>query len=186
MKEQIIYNYSNATFEFTHESIADLDLDGNWALPAFSTELKPMENKDGFAVVFDERTGVWALVPDFRKQIFYSKEDGSKVEIKDIGVISDELTDKAYPGQFYKWSGDVWALDDTEKSEAIAAANKAEKSRRFNDAASMIKMYEEAEADNDILPEELELLKSWRTYQRKINRIADLTQEAINWPEKPE
>lgn len=128
----------------------------------------------------------WDVVPDFRRQVFYSKQDGSEVEIKEVGAVSDELTDRKYPGQFYNWDGSGWILNDVEKSEAIITANKAEKSRLFNDAVAMIKMYEEAEADNDILPEELELLKNWRTYQRKINRITDLTQEIINWPTRPE
>ena len=50
----------------------------------------------------------------------------------------------------------------------------------------MIKMYEEAERDGDILPEEFELLKKWRSYQRAINRFTDLTQENVVWPEMPE
>ena len=187
MEAPILYHYSLINSVFTHESTADRDqFDECWIIPTNTTTIKPGDPKDNFVNVFDENSKSWSLVEDFRGQIFYSKTDGSEVEIKEVGAVSDELTDKKYPGQFYNWDGADWVLNDAEKANAIITANKAEKSRRFNDAVAMIKMYEEAEADNDILPEELELLKSWRTYQRKINRIKDLTQDVIDWPVIPE
>ncbi len=108
----------------------------------------------------------------------------------EMNLVFVENEPEPSPSNFHSFSiENGWFLtaEDIEKQQQLAVErNKAEKSRLFNDAVAMIKMYEEAEADNDILPEELDLLKNWRTYQRKINRIADLTQEVIGWPALPE
>ena len=187
MEAPILYHYSNTTFEFMCQSEAVRDqFDECWIIPTNTTTIKPGDPKDNFVNVFDENSKSWSLVEDCRGQIYFSKTDGSELEIKQIGAVSNELTDKKYPGQFYKWDNNDWILNELEKNEFIISSNKSQKNICFDKASAMIKMYEEAERDGDILPEEFELLKKWRSYQRAINRFTDLTQENVVWPEMPE
>ncbi len=188
---KIAYKYDNKTGEFVGEIDAYLDPEESakadkeiYILPADSTFIEPPLPTQGLVNVFNGTA--WITTPDFRGQTVYLRETGAPVDVTEIGALPADVTDITYPGRFYKWGGSDWVLDDTAKAEAVTTANKVEKSQLFDKASAMIKMYEEAERDGDILPDEIELLKNWRTYQRKINRITDLTQDVIDWPVRPE
>lgn len=66
----------------------------------------------------------WALVDNMPQQLVdhrglvYSTEDGTERHYEHLGDLPNGLTEKAWPGRFYVWSGGSWVLDDVAKTEA--------------------------------------------------------------------
>ena len=130
----------------------------------------------------------WIIVSDFRGQVFYSKENGSPMEIKNIGTVSDELTNKERPSQFHEWLDNDWVLREEKKIEYITSANQAHKASLLAQAKEQIEILQD-EVDLDIADDKEEvkaLLKNWKLYRIKINKIKDLAQENVDWDEIPE
>ena len=125
---------------------------------------------------------------DFRGKIFYSKETGAEIEIKELGAISDEMTDKKYPGQFYEWLGDDWVLNEDKRKEQAQLINQQRKSVLLSQAKEQIEILQDEinlEVSEDVEATEA-LLKAWKVYRINVNKIKDLTRENVVWPPVPE
>ena len=125
---------------------------------------------------------------DFRGKIFYSTETGAEIEIKELGAISDEMTDKKYPGQFYEWLGDDWVLNEAQKIASIQAGNQQHKASLLAHAKEQIEILQDeldlGVSDNEKKTEAL--LKAWKVYRINLNNIKKLSQENIVWLVRPE
>jgi len=86
-----IYNYNKQTKEFIFENTArENPLEkGKFLIPADSTTVSPLDNKDGFAVCFNEEKEKWEYIEDNRG-IWYNIRE--KVEITHLGPIDNKLT----------------------------------------------------------------------------------------------
>jgi len=109
----IIYNYSQATFEFIGQSEARPDpLEENkYLIPANSTEIEPPEISENQIAVFNPDTNNWDIKPDFRGKVFWNKQTKEKIVIFEIGTIPDESLTNIEPSENDVWQDDCWETD---------------------------------------------------------------------------
>ena len=93
----IVYKYDIETKEFIQELEINKPYGTN--LP-FTTTVKPLAKKDGFAVCFNGTK--WELVEDNRNKTIYVKDTKEELKIDYLGKIKDEHT-LLIPKQFDKW-----------------------------------------------------------------------------------
>lgn len=109
-----VYKYDTETKEFTQELEINEAYGTN--LP-FTTTIKPLAKKDGFAVCFNGTK--WEYVEDFRNTVVYNKETKQESKINYLGKIKDDVT-TSKPEQFDKWDykTNSWAYDEVEIEKA--------------------------------------------------------------------
>ena len=107
----IVYKYDTQTKEF----IQELEINEAYGtnLP-FTTTVKPLARKDGFAVCFNGTK--WEHIEDNRNTVVYNKETKQESRIDYLGVIKDDVT-TLKPEQFDKWDykTNSWVCDEVEK-----------------------------------------------------------------------
>jgi hypothetical protein len=111
-----IYHYNSETKEFIGESEAKIDPMATkrigspvYLTPANSTIIQPPKIEKGKSIIFDNE---WKTIDDHRGEIYYKKDSGQEIEIKELGEEKNELfTPIKYPGNNYKWNGVDWELD---------------------------------------------------------------------------
>ncbi|WNL27977.1 hypothetical protein QUR76_06970 [Arcobacter cryaerophilus gv. pseudocryaerophilus] len=110
----IVYKYDTQTKEY----IEDLKINEAYGTNLlFTTTIKPLAKKDGFAVCFNGAK--WEYVEDFRNTVVYSKETKQESKISYLGKIKDDIT-TLKPEQFDKWDykTNSWVCDEVEKEKA--------------------------------------------------------------------
>lgn len=102
-----VYKYDTQTKEF----IQELGINDAYGINLpFTTTIKPLTKKDGFAVCFNGTK--WEYIEDNRNIVVYNKETKQESKIDHLGKIKDDST-TLKPEQFDKWDYDnnVWVLD---------------------------------------------------------------------------
>lgn len=107
-----IYRYDITTKEFLQELEINEAYGAN--LP-FTTTVKPLAKKEGFAVIFNDTK--WEYVEDNRNKTVYSKETKQELKVDYLGAIKDEHT-LLVPKQFDEWdyAQNKW-VENIEKKE---------------------------------------------------------------------
>ncbi|MFY4822006.1 hypothetical protein ACOTVO_04480 [Aliarcobacter butzleri] len=110
----IVYKYDTQTKEFLEELKINEAYGTN--LP-FTTTIKPLAKKDGFAVIFNGAK--WEYVEDNRNTVVYNKETKQESKIDYLGKIKEDVT-ISKPEQFDKWDykTNSWVCDEVEKEKA--------------------------------------------------------------------
>lgn len=110
----IVYKYDTKTKEF----IQELEINEAYGtnLP-FTTTVKPLTKKDGFAICFDGTK--WEYIEDNRNKTVYNKETKEESKIDYLGNIKDDVT-TLKPEQFDKWDYEAneWVCDEVEKEKS--------------------------------------------------------------------
>ena len=108
-----IYKYDTQTKEFLQELEINEAYGTN--LP-FTTTVKPLAKKDGFAVCF--KGTKWEYIEDNRNKTVYSKDTKEELKIDYLGKIKDEHT-LLVPKQFDEWdyTEDKWVEDEVKSEE---------------------------------------------------------------------
>lgn len=110
-----VYSYFNdeniyCGFEYAYESPLE---PGVFPLPAKSTEIEPLESKEGFSVVFNESLQCWEYVEDHRGEVWYDA-DGNKVSNIKLGDPVDPTWVSELPPPkegysiFYNFDLNIW------------------------------------------------------------------------------
>ena len=109
-----IYRYDITTKEFLQELEINEAYGTN--LP-FTTTVKPLAKKDGFAVCFNGTK--WEYIEDNRDKTVYNKETKQESKISYLGKIKEDVT-TLKPEQFDKWDykTNSWVCDEVEKEKA--------------------------------------------------------------------
>lgn len=104
-----IYNWNPENLEFSGESDIDYcQITKEPILPAYSTSIKPIVNNEGEVNLWFGED--WESVKDHRGEIYWRKNDGSKVIIDTISIYNlDELTDKPSIKNSV-WNGNDWEV----------------------------------------------------------------------------
>lgn len=186
MDAPILYHYHSQTGEFLQQSVAKRDnFDMLWIIPAFATEIVVLDEKAGFARIFNEQTQEWSYAEDHKGEIFYLKTTGERVEIKEFGAIASNLTDKPKPDfeatfdeKLNEWVLPELILREREQTRLLARAE-----QRIIDLTEATDT--EIFDDDEIDPDDVALLKKWKRYRVFIKKV-DLTAEPVVWPELPE
>ena len=116
-----IYNYNKITKEYLYESIAIKDPleDNRYLIPADSTTIKPLTNKDGKVVVYDEDDFKWKYEDDNRGKLSYNVNTKEEKIIDYLGKIDDNYT-LLKPNQFDEWQNDRWVINKILEKERVA------------------------------------------------------------------
>ncbi|MFP9202413.1 hypothetical protein ACLI2R_14840, partial [Enterococcus faecalis] len=143
-------------------------------LPAHSTIKKPLEPKEGYAVVFDERTQDWIYEEDHRgkRAWTFNKEE---IFISDIGSPVGITFDE--PGEFDIWTDDGWKEDETYKRVLIRNRKIEELYKEFQVLNNMI----EASVANK---KEKFYYKNLKRFFALLEKHEHLGGEFPSWPEK--
>lgn len=88
-------------------------------LAANSTQLQPLESKQGFAVIYDEESATWSYIEDLRGTKVFSTSTQQESEIDYIGPIKEGFTTMKPTSIFETWTGETWA--DQRTAEEIEA-----------------------------------------------------------------
>lgn len=99
------------------------------ALSDSVTLTPPPPAKDGFAIVLKD--GKWEYEEDHRGQVYYDKTTRGKVEIKELGPISSNLTSLVPTSDHDRWNATLgkWELDTDSKNKADAEEFKSYKNK---------------------------------------------------------
>lgn len=177
-----VYHYDSDTGELMG-SQEELLPEGT-GLPAYSTHVEPGEERRGFVQVW---SGRWTYIEDLRGTKVWDTQTKASSKVDYVGPIKEGFT-TLEPAQYDTWGGNAWSHDQVAQDEATIAANTAEKIYRNDEASHQILVLTDA-TDPDIMggdvnPEDVELLKQWKAYRVKLNRIVDMLNPV--WPAKPE
>lgn len=109
-----IYHYHPITKEYLGEGLADKDpmIENNWLIPANATDLEPLHEKDGFAIVLNNTKTSWKYVEDNRGKTMYSTTTKESKQVKDLGDIEEGWTLKKPPTPYHTFNADLdyWEL----------------------------------------------------------------------------
>lgn len=88
-------------------------------LAANSTQLDPLEHKQGFTIIYDEDSASWSYIKDLRGTKVFSTSTQQESEIDYIGPIKEGFTTIKPTSFFETWTGEGWADQRTaEEKEA--------------------------------------------------------------------
>lgn len=179
-----IYNLSSYTNEFIGKG--DGFIPANTGLPAYSTDIAPPLEKDGFVAVFNFESEKWSLVEDHRGKTVYDIHTGQATTISQLGKLPDDVVSAAPEGHFVKWNGEKWIHDaDAEKIAQLTQATQ-QKESLLALAASKIAPLQDA-VDLDIaIEDEVAFLRMWKKYRILLSRIKTEDAPNIKWPSLPE
>ena len=150
--------------------------------PANALRIAP-EFKAGFHPC--ERDGAWIMIPDHRDTKVYDITTAQESEIKELGELPDGVTTIAPDVDFPKWNGKKWVTDKAAKKESDIAAAEAQKQYLIAEATAAIAPLQDAVDLEISTPEEISVLKEWKTYRVMLNRVDTSTAPDITWPIKP-
>ena len=114
------YSYKPSTGEYigSAEARQNPREKGKYLLPAFATFDEP-QPAVGIAAVWNGSK--WDYIEDYRGTAVYHKTNGNAGVVRKLGPISSECTTAAPPEpvKYYKWGGNNWVLDTSQKQEII-------------------------------------------------------------------
>lgn len=148
--KQLIHYFDLSTHAYLGSEDAKRDqFDECWIVPSNATLISPIIGDTGSVNIFDEVNQSWSLVPDFRGQEFYQKENGEKVVIEKVGEVPNSLTDKPRPNiwSVFDEKKNAWATDKVKEAEYLAAL----KVSKQQEAAAFAQLYIDT-VTNDYAP----------------------------------
>lgn len=178
-----VYNLRDDTSEFI--GAGEVFIPAHTGLPANCTTIIPPETPVGKVAVFDDNSGAWSVLEDYRGKTVYDLTSGLPVIIDEIGPIPENTTSVAITGPYQKWDGEEWITDvEAEKSAQIAEAE-ATKTSLMRAATTAIEPLQDA-IDLEIATEDEEaLLTAWKNYRVLLNRVDTSLAPEIVWPAVP-
>lgn len=114
---------------------------GVYHLPQYTTKKPVPILTEHACALYDEASDDWLIVPDYRGETLYSKDDGEPFVIEKLGDIPENLTFLARPSKAHDWDGKQWVLNQAKQTEldaqekAIADAQLLEQKRAEKRAA---------------------------------------------------
>ena len=115
--------------------------DDVYHLPQYTTKKPVPILTEHACALYDEASDDWLIVPDYRGETLYSKDDGEPFVIEKLGDIPENLTFLARPSKAHDWDGKQWVLNQAKQTEldaqekAIADAQLLEQKRAEKRAA---------------------------------------------------
>ncbi|MBE2895445.1 hypothetical protein HPC38_00935 [Pasteurellaceae bacterium HPA106] len=82
--------------------------------PNYTFETPPIE-KRGFVIRLINNN--WQYVPDYTGKIVYNKKTKEPFEVKEIGELDEQYTEKEPPTQFHEWVDNEWVLSVEKEKE---------------------------------------------------------------------
>ncbi|WP_063657214.1 tail fiber assembly protein [Candidatus Arsenophonus triatominarum] len=177
------YNYTSDTGELFGSCDAYTD-EFHKILP-FHTEKKPLDKRQGFAVVFNEQSQEWEYQEDHRGLVLFDTKNRQSVTLEKLGKVPKNLTPLAPQSEYDAWNGEKCVKDV--EAENLAKRYKLEgiKQQKLYDATGEIAPLQDAIDLDMATEEEKKRLIAWKKYRVLVNRIETSTTDNIVWPAKP-
>ncbi|WP_334473502.1 tail fiber assembly protein [Arsenophonus sp. PmNCSU2021_1] len=171
----------------THELLGPCDAytDETHEILPFHTEKKPLDKRQGFAVVFNEQNQEWEYQEDHRGLVLFDTKSRQSVTIEKLGKVPKYLTPLAPKSEYDVWDGERWVKDV--EAENLAKRHKLEgiKQQKLYDATCEIAPLQDAIDLDMATEEEKKRLIVWKRYRVLVNRIETSTTQEITWPKPP-
>lgn len=130
-----IYHYDPNTREFLREGTArrdPLEEKENYLIPLNATIMAPPVAVDKEKAVFDELTGIWSVVPDYRGQTLYRKDTGEAIRIIELNIIPDDTMTNLIPPVHGIWLNNRWEINLAAQKYNLVLEVKASAAQRIN------------------------------------------------------
>ena len=179
MKKIYFYNKSGALNLF-NGMIIYADYDREKLKEVGALDVEPVL-KEGFWPC--EKGGKWVQVEDHRKATVYSTQTGERVEIKEVGALPEQVTDKPKPDVYHTWNGKKWAMTQEALAQKQADEQAAEHAAKLGEAGLAMA---HAERQRDIFQDMLDVedyaddagktsieaeLKAWKKQAIELNKF---------------
>jgi len=153
-------------------------------LPVGAYLQSPPAEEEGKTIV--RTADGWELLPDFRGETAYNKQNGSPTIISKLGDLSVNLTWLAPQSQFDVWDEPVgiWVKDEATEQQFLTNQAQAEKTARLTEATSLIAPLQDAVDFGIATPVENAALLDFKHYRVVLTRV-DVTLHPVSWPPKP-
>ncbi|WP_063657587.1 tail fiber assembly protein [Candidatus Arsenophonus triatominarum] len=172
----------------THELLGPCDAytDETHDILPFHTEKKPIDKKEGFAVVFNEQNQEWEYQEDHRGLVLFDTKSRQSVTLEKLGKVPEYLTSLAPQSEYDVWDGEKWVKDA--EAEKLAERQKLEgiKQQKLYDATREIAPLQDAVDLEMATEDEKKRLIAWKKYRVFVNRTDVSTAPDIDWPKKPD
>ncbi len=96
--------------------------DDVYHLPQYTTKKPVPILTEHACALYDEASDDWLIVPDYRGETLYSKDDGEPFVIEKLGDIPENLTFLARPSKAHDWDGKQWVLNQAKQAGLAAQA----------------------------------------------------------------
>ncbi|WP_434777704.1 tail fiber assembly protein [Neisseria sp. Ec49-e6-T10] len=185
MTWELVEDYSNVPLWSKETAEQAEPLVFGHSLPETLTIIKPLAQKEGFAVQWQNDN--WDYIADHRGKAFYSKSTGDVIIISELGDIPNTLTDQPMPDYIYVFSDkeNKWVIDPQKQLERLIQDATVKKSSLLADAEAQITVLERAVKRGKATAAESELLENLYDFTIDISRINPQQAQDINWPEMP-
>jgi len=97
------------------------------SVPAQSTIVEVIDQKEGFARLYDEVKKQWYYVEDNRKRTAYDKKTGQRLEIDYLGELKDEHTFLEPPSTDHEFIDGSWVITAEKQLEIDAREKQRER-----------------------------------------------------------
>lgn len=175
-----VYNLRADTSEFI--GVSDAYIPPHTGLPAYCTDIKPMEIPAGKVAIFNSLKLTWSLVEDHRGKTVFDISTGSEIYISELGLLPENVTAIAPDGQYQKWNGTSWVKDEESEKSAELAKVIEQKKDLMQMANDIIAPLQDAVDLDMATDEEKQQLTDWRKYRVLLSRIDD---SKPVWPDQP-
>ncbi|QUG77928.1 hypothetical protein GKQ23_13540 [Erwinia sp. E602] len=179
-----VFNFNFQTFEFV--GAEELIIPPYTGLPASCTQLLPPDEiPAGRVALFDVENQSWSFAEDHRGEMVYSQETGDSVLITELGALPDGVVTVSPSGNYRKWDGTEWVLDEEAEKLALMLEAKSRKATLMQVATDAIAPLQDAQDLDIATGEEKEKLTEWKAYRIALNRIDITSAHDIEWPVSP-
>lgn len=178
-----VYNLSSDTSELI--GTGDCFVPANTGLPAYCTNIKPPQEKAGFAIVFDADSSTWQYIADHRGKTCWNTENRQMQVIDMLGDLPSDMTDKAPTSDFDTWDGEMWIKDAQAEKDFHTDMAERELKKRMDLAINTISILQDAVDFEMATDFEVESLKAWRKYRVLLSRVDTSKAQDVDWPVLP-
>ncbi|HAT1565084.1 TPA: tail fiber assembly protein [Citrobacter freundii] len=155
------------------------------SLPAFAVPDSPLEEKEGYAIVWNSADKEWRYVEDYRGETVWNTTSRATSVIVLPGAIADGYTRLSPLTIYDEWDGSKWVTNITEQKNALITEAREKKAALVKQAADEISWRQDAVNLTEATEDEISALKKWQLYRIELNRV-DLTSQSILWPSIPD
>ncbi|EPI4979109.1 tail fiber assembly protein [Raoultella planticola] len=178
-----VSHYDPDTLEFTGQS-SEYVPEGV-SLPAFAVPDSPLEEKDGYAIVWNIADKVWEYTEDYRGKTAWNTTSRTASVIVKPGPIAEEFTLLSPLTVYDEWNGASWVTNINEQQSALISEAKEKKATLVKLATDEISWRQDAVDLNQATEDEVKQLTAWKTYRIELSRV-DLTSNSVLWPSPPD
>lgn len=176
-----VYNLRADTLEFI--GAGDAYIPPHTGLPAYCTDIEPMEVSAGKVAIFNSSKSAWSLVDDYRGKTVFDTATGSALYISELGALPKNTTSIAPSGQYQKWNGKAWVKDEEAEKSATLAEATVQKSSLMQIANEKISTLQDSVELEMATDDEKEKLTDWKKYRVLLSRVDPAV---ADWPTLPE